>query len=69
VQSDPDGNYVLIADDKNKVRRRNVTVGTVTDQGAAIISGLSGGEKVVVLAGSFLNIGDEVKPTTGKTAP
>lgn len=69
VQSDPDGNYVLIVDDKNKVRRRNVTVGTVTDQGAAIISGLSGGEKVVVLAGSFLNIGDEVKPTTGKTAP
>ncbi len=68
VQSSPDGSYVLIVDDKNIVRRQNITVGTVTDQGVAIASGLSGGEKVVILAGSFLNIGDVVKPVIQKPA-
>lgn len=68
VQSSPDGSYVLIVDDKNIVRRQNITVGTVTDQGVAIASGLSGGEKVVILAGSFLNIGDVVKPVIQKAA-
>lgn len=69
VQSDADGSFVYIVDAKNIVRRRNVTVGTVTDAGAAIINGLAGGEKVVVLAGSFLNVGDVVKPSVQKTAP
>ncbi|WP_265104614.1 efflux RND transporter periplasmic adaptor subunit [Sphingopyxis yananensis] len=69
VQSSPDGSYVLIVDDKNIVRRRNVTVGTVTDQGVAIAGGLTGGEKVVILAGSFLNIGDTVKPVVQKVTP
>lgn len=69
VQSGPDGSYVLIVDDKNIVRRRNVTVGTVTDQGVAIAGGLTGGEKVVILAGSFLNVGDTVKPVVQKVTP
>lgn len=69
VQSSPEGSYVLIVDDKNIVRRRNVTVGTVTDQGVAIAGGLTGGEKVIILAGSFLNVGDAVKPVIQKAAP
>lgn len=69
VQSSPEGSYVLIVDSKNIVRRRNVTVGTVTDQGVAITSGLTGGEKVVTLAGSFLNIGDAVEPVVQKAVP
>lgn len=66
VQSSETGNYVLIVDDQNIVRRRNIMVGTVTDHGVAIASGLNGGEKVVVLAGAFLNVGDRVKPVVAK---
>lgn len=62
VLSSPEGNYVLIADSQNIVRRRAITVSTVTDQGVAVGSGLSGGEKVIILAGAFLNVGDKVKP-------
>src|SRR3546814_8208560 len=36
VQSGPEGNYVLIVDDKNLIQRRPVKVGTVTDDGVAI---------------------------------
>src|SRR3546814_12255415 len=32
VQSGPEGNYVLIVDDKNLIQRRPVKVGTVTDR-------------------------------------
>jgi RND family efflux transporter MFP subunit len=66
VLSSDKGNYVLIVDEKNIVRRRDVVVGTVTDQGVAIASGLNGGEKVVVLAGAFLSVGDRVKPSVAK---
>lgn len=68
VLSSGEGNYVLIVDGKDQVRRRVVTVGTVTDQGVAIASGLNGDEKVVVLAGAFLNVGDKVKPVIQKAA-
>lgn len=68
VLSSGEGNYVLIVDSKDQVRRRDVKVGTVTDQGVSIASGLNGDEKVVVLAGAFLNIGDKVKPMIQKAA-
>src|SRR3546814_7027380 len=38
VQSGPEGNYVLIVDDKNLIQRRPVKVGPVTDDGVAIRS-------------------------------
>lgn len=69
VMSSGEGNYVLIVDDKNTIRRRPVTVGTVTDRGVAIASGLTGQEKVVVLAGAFLNVGDKVKPIMEAAKP
>lgn len=68
VQSGPEGSFVLIAGNDNKVERRAVKVGSVSDAGVAIASGLTGNERVVVLAGSFLNVGDTIKPVLQKTA-
>lgn len=67
VQSGPEGNFVLIVDKSNQVQRRAVKVGTVTDGGVSIASGLTGNERVVVLAGAFLNPGDKVKPVVQKS--
>lgn len=68
VQSGPEGNYVLVVDSKNTIQRRAVKVGTVTDDGVSIASGLNGNERVVVLAGAFLNVGDKVKPVIQKSS-
>ena len=68
VQSGPEGNFVLIVDNKNAIQRRPVKVGTVTDAGVSIASGLTGTERVVVLAGAFLNPGDKVKPVVQKSS-
>lgn len=68
VQSGPEGNFVLIVDNKNLIQRRTVKVGTVTDDGVSIASGLTGNERVVVLAGAFLNVGDKVKPVVQKSS-
>ncbi|MCA0210144.1 MAG: efflux RND transporter periplasmic adaptor subunit [Proteobacteria bacterium] len=68
VQSGPEGNFVLIVDNENQIQRRLVKVGTVTDDGVSIASGLNGTERVVVLAGAFLNPGDKVKPVVQKSS-
>jgi HlyD family secretion protein len=60
VQSDPKGNYVLIVDGANKVVRRAITVGSVTERGVSIAAGLDGSEHVVLSAGGFLNPGETV---------
>ena len=60
---DDDGqSYVYIIDGENKVVRRDVTPGMITDGGLTVLEGLSGSEKVVLRAGGFLNEGDEVEP-------
>lgn len=63
VLSDDQGNYVYLIDKDNKVVRRAVTTGVVSDEGVAITSGLDGSEHVVVSAGAFLNPGQKVIPT------
>ena len=68
VQSGPEGSFVLIVGNDNKVERRAVQVSSVSDAGIAIASGLTGNERVVVLAGAFLNPGDTVKPVLQKTS-
>ena len=68
VQSGPEGNFVLIVDKNNQIQRKPVKVGTVTDSGVSIASGLTGNERVVVLAGAFLNPGDKVKPVVQKSS-
>lgn len=66
VQSDRTGNYVYVVDGNNKAQRRMVKVGTVTDAGVSIASGLNGTEKVVLAAGAFLTPGQQVKPVLQK---
>ena len=62
VQSDDKGNYVFVVDANNKVARRSVKVGDVSDAGITILSGLNGQEQVVLSAGAFLNEGEAVIP-------
>ena len=68
VQSGPEGNFVLIVGKDDKIEKRAIKVGTVTDGGVSVASGLNGTEKVVVLAGAFLNPGDKVKPVLQKSS-
>jgi len=62
VLSDEKGNYVYIVNAKNVVERREITIGTVNDNGVTVASGLSGNEAVVLSAGPFLNPGQKVNP-------
>ena len=62
VLSDEQGNYVYIISSKNIVERRNVKVGSVSDQGVTVVEGISGQESVVLSAGPFLNPGQKVSP-------
>lgn len=63
VLSGDDGNFVYVVDAGNKVVRRPIKTGQVSDNGVSIQSGLDGTERVVVSAGAFLNPGDVVVPT------
>jgi RND family efflux transporter MFP subunit len=62
VQSDDQGNYVYVVGAGNRVQRRAVTTGQVSDKGITILKGLSGSEQVVLSAGGFLNPGDRIIP-------
>ncbi|MFM5931242.1 MAG: efflux RND transporter periplasmic adaptor subunit [Novosphingobium sp.] len=66
VLSDNAGSYVYIVNKDNKVERRNVKIGLVTDKGIAIASGITGSERVVLRAGGFLSPGETVQPVAGK---
>jgi len=68
VQSDERGNYVYVVDRANKVARRGVTVGDVSDAGVAITQGLQGNERIVLSAAPFLNPGDSVQPVRARAA-
>ncbi len=65
IQSDEKGSYVYIVGRDNRVERRNVRTGIVTNQGITIVSGLAGTERVIIRAAGFVNEGDRVNPVTG----
>ena len=67
IQSDTKGNFVYVVGNDNKVVRRSVKLGEVSDTGVAIAEGLAGNERVVVSAGAFLNAGQKIKPVLQKT--
>ena len=67
VQSDDKGNFVYLVEKGDKIARRGVTVGEVSEAGVAISSGLTGTEHVVLSAGGFLNAGETVKPVLQKS--
>ena len=60
VQSDEKGPYVLVVDASNHLERRDVRAAETTAQGIVISSGLTGQEKVVMTAGGFLRVGEQV---------
>ena len=62
VLSDDKGNYVYIVNARNEIERRNIQIGTVSESGVTVNSGLSGNEAIVLAAGPFLNPGQKVKP-------
>ncbi len=62
LQSDNAGSYVYIVGADNKVARRNVKTGAITEKGVIVLEGLSGSERVVERAGAFLQAGETVKP-------
>jgi len=62
VQSDVKGNYVYIVGRNNEVERRDIKVGSVSNEGVSIIGGLTGQEQVVLSAAAFLNPGQKISP-------
>jgi RND family efflux transporter MFP subunit len=62
ILSDQKGAFVYVVGGNNKVERRAVRIGDVTPHGIVVSEGLSGGERVVMRAGGFLNPGDPVRP-------
>ena len=62
ILSDEQGSFVYVVNDDNRVERRGVRTGMVTEQGITIVAGLTGNEKIVMRAGGFLNPGDQVRP-------
>ncbi len=62
VLSDQKGNFVYVVNASNQAERRDVQVGSVTNEGVTILAGLSGQERVVLSAGAFLNPGQKVAP-------
>lgn len=68
ILADTRGAYVYVIGAENKVVRRDVTTGEVSRAGIAIASGLTGGERVVMSAGAFLNEGEKVDPVSQRVA-
>ena len=68
ILSDEEGSYVYVVGSDNRVVRRPVELGIVTERGIAIVSGLSGQERVVLRAGGFLSPGDPVRPRAQRNA-
>lgn len=68
LQSDDKGSFVYVVGPDDKVARRNVKIGQVSDAGVAITSGLEGDERVVQSAGGFLAPGQKVKPIVKKAS-
>jgi len=62
VLSDEKSAYVYIVGPDNKVVRRDVKTGDVSDAGVVVLSGIGGKERIVLSAGAFLNPGDKVTP-------
>jgi RND family efflux transporter MFP subunit len=68
IMSDDDGSYVFIVNPQNRVERRRVELGVVSDDGIAIASGLNGTEPIVARAGGFLTEGEVVRPVRQEPA-
>ncbi len=61
IQTDKDGNFVYLVGTDNKTAKRRVKIGTVAATGIPVLEGLTGSERIVLRAGSFLSEGEVVK--------
>jgi HlyD family secretion protein len=68
VLTDDEGTYVMVVGPDNKVQRRAVRLGSVSDRGVVVAQGLNGNERVVASAGAFLNPGESVRPERARAA-
>lgn len=66
--ADTKGSFVYVIGADNKVVRRDVKTGEVSEAGIAIASGLTGAERVVLSAGAFLNEGEKIDPVLQRNA-
>lgn len=66
ILSDTQGAFVYVVGADNKVVRRDIQTGEPGENGIAVLSGLTGRERVVQSAGAFLNPGETVKPVLAK---
>lgn len=62
ILSDEKGSFVWVVGQGNAVSRRAVKTGFISQAGIAVTEGLTGNEKVVLRAGSFLAQGDRIEP-------
>jgi HlyD family secretion protein len=60
IQSDGAGTYVYVVNGRGRVVRRKVQVGNAVASGVVVTRGLTGRERVVSLAGGFLQSGEAV---------
>lgn len=68
ILSDERGSYVFIANANNKVERRDVELGMISDNGIVIAFGLDGSERIIARAGGFLTEGETVRPVAENSA-
>ena len=68
IMSDQRGSYVYIVGANNKVERRDVELGGISNEGIAIASGLNGRERVIMRAGGFLSEGETIDPVIERSA-
>jgi multidrug efflux pump subunit AcrA (membrane-fusion protein) len=62
VVQDANEHYVLVVDDQDRVRKRQVELGEQTSNAAEILRGLSEKERVIVGGQSNYQVGEVVKP-------
>lgn len=62
VLNDVNGSYVYVVGADDKVVRRAVELGAISDEGIVISSGLAPNDRVVARAGGFLTAGEKVRP-------
>ena len=64
VLSDDKGNYVMIVNAQRKIERRAVRVSGMVPSGVTIAEGIGSKERVVTIAGAFLQEGELVNPVS-----
>ena len=69
LQSDQQGDYVLVVGADNKVVRRNVTVGERVDDNIVVSDGVTAGEQIIVKGLQKVRPGQTVKTTNTSATP